>query len=359
MTSSDTMVRSATEPPEQRGLARDGVRMLVATPDGLAHARFADLPRYLRAGDLLVVNNSATLPAAVPGRRDGGQPVSVHLSAVLDDGSWLVELRDPAGRGRVTGAARAEAVALPGGARIRLLERYPDPAATRLWTAAASGTGDAAGYLGRHGRPIRYSYVPQSWPLADYQTVFARVPGSAEMPSAARPFTAELVTALVAAGVVIAPITLHAGVASLEAGEPPLPERFTVPAPTAELVNLTRAGGRRVVAVGTTCVRALETAAVPGPAGTPGGPADGAPVPGGLVRPASGWTELVLGPRRPARVVDGLITGWHEPGASHLDLLQAVAGQALVGAAYAEAGQSGYLWHEFGDSCLLLPSRGR
>ena len=343
MTLSATEIRSATEPPEQRGLARDGVRMLVATPDGLAHARFADLPRHLRAGDLLVVNNSATLPAAVPGRRDGGQPVSVHLSAVLDDGSWLVELRDPAGRGRLTGAARAETVALPGGARIRLQQRYPDPAATRLWTAAASGTGDAAGYLGRHGQPIRYSYVPEAWPLADYQTVFARVPGSAEMPSAARPFTAELVTALVSAGVVIAPITLHAGVASLEAGEPPLPERFTVPAPTAELVNLTRAAGRRVVAVGTTCVRALESA----------------PVPGGLVRPASGWTELVLGPQRPARVVDGLITGWHEPGASHLDLLQAVAGQALVGAAYAEAGRSGYLWHEFGDSCLLLPAPGR
>ncbi len=353
------MIRPATRPPEQRGLTRDGVRLLAATPDGLVHARFGDLPRFLSAGDLLVVNNSATLPAAVPGLRADGRPVSVHLCTVLDDGEWLVELRDPAGRSRVTDAVPAEVVALPGRASVRLLARYPDPAATRLWTAAAGGAGDAAAYLGRHGEPIRYSYVPGGWPLAAYQTVFARVPGSAEMPSAARPFTAGLVTSLVSAGVVIAPITLHAGVASLEAGEPPLPERFAVPEPTAELVNLTRAAGRRVIAVGTTCVRALESAA--GRLAAGGGTADGTDAspghPGGdiAVRASHGWTELVLGPQRTARVVDGLVTGWHEPGASHLDLLQAVAGERLVGAAYAEAERAGYLWHEFGDSCLLLP----
>jgi S-adenosylmethionine:tRNA ribosyltransferase-isomerase len=159
------------------------------------------------------------------------------------------------------------------------------------------------------------------------------------MPSAGRPFTAGLVTDLVAAGVVIAPITLHAGVASLEAGEPPLPERFAVPEPTAELVNLTRAEGRRVAAVGTTCTRALESAA----------DADG------TVRARDGWTGLVLGAGHPARVVTGLVTGWHDPDASHLALLEAVAGPELVRAAYLEAEKTGYLWHEFGDSCLLLP----
>src|SRR5205823_9431625 len=176
-------------------------------------------------------------------------------------------------------------------------------------------------------------------PLAAYQSVFARSPGSAEMPSAGRPFTPELVTDLVVAGVVIAPITLHAGVASLEAGEPPLPERFTVPEPTAQLVNLTRAEGRRVVAVGTTCTRALESAADAG----------------GTVRPRHGWTDLVLGTGHPARIVNGLVTGWHDPEASHLALLEAVAGKELVRAAYLEAEKAGYLWHEFGDSCLLLP----
>jgi S-adenosylmethionine:tRNA ribosyltransferase-isomerase len=199
--------------------------------------------------------------------------------------------------------------------------------------------GDVVSYLARHGRPIRYSYVPRPWPIDYYQTVFARRPGSAEMPSAARPFSTELVSALVADGIAIAPITLHAGVSSAEAGEPPFPELFHVPPATARLVNLTRATGGRVVAVGTTVTRALESAA----------DADG------VVGAALGWTDLVLGPHRPCRVVDGLITGWHEAGASHLLLLEAVAGPDLVATAYREAVEHSYLWHEFGDSALLLP----
>ncbi len=325
--------------------------MLVATPDGLAHATFRDLPRYLNAGDLLVVNTSATLPAAVDGHRNGGGdaggPVTVHFSTPNDDGTWLVELRDDR-FGRVRDGRPGETVRLPAGASVSLLRRYPDPAADRLWVAAvtvprAGGPGGGLEeYLAGHGRPIRYSYVPRAWPLGAYQTVFSREPGSAEMPSAGRPFTAGLVTDLVAAGIVMAPISLHAGVGSLEAGEQPLPERFRVPEPTAALVNLTRSAGRRIVAVGTTVTRALESAAG----------ADG------TVRASEGWTGLVLGPvppARPARVVTGLITGWHDPEASHLALLEAVAGRRLVGAAYAEADKEGYLGHEFGDSCLLLP----
>ncbi len=280
------------------------------------------------------------------GRRGEGTPGEVGPGEVKPgevgpgEETWLIELREGApAAGRVTGAAPGETITLPAGASLTLLRPYPDATATRMWEAAvAAGVGVGA-FLGRHGRPIRYSYVPDQWPLAAYQTVFARSPGSAEMPSAGRPFTAGLVTDLVAAGVVIAPVTLHAGVASLEAGEPPLPERFTVPEPTAQLVNLTRAAGRRVVAVGTTCTRALESAA--GPDGT--------------VRARHGWTGLVLGAGHPARIVTGLVTGWHDPDASHLALLEAVAGPELVHAAYLEAERAGYLWHEFGDSCLLLP----
>ncbi len=142
-------------------------------------------------------------------------------------------------------------------------------------------------------------------------------------------------------GIAIAPITLHAGVSSAEPGEPPVPELFDVPSATARLVNLTRAAGRRVIAVGTTVTRALESAATS---------ADG------VVHRAGGWTDLVLGAGRPCRVVDGLITGWHDAGASHLLLLEAVAGPELVAAAYREAVEHGYLWHEFGDSALLLPA---
>jgi S-adenosylmethionine:tRNA ribosyltransferase-isomerase len=365
---------AAHRPPEARGLGRDGVRLLVATPDGMVHARFGDLPRFLSAGDLLVVNTSATIAAAVDGRRGDGRPVLVHFSSPLDEETpwagtpdglpagervlaegtpaalagegtpgetqWLVELRgSAAATGPVTDAAPGETLTLPAGGSLTLLRRYPGPAAVRLWAASVAVGGAPGAFLARHGRPIRYSYVPDPWPLSAYQTVFARIPGSAEMPSAGRPFSAGLVTDLIAAGVVIAPITLHAGVASLEAGEPPLPERFTVPEPTAQLVNLTRAEGRRVVAVGTTCTRALESAADPG----------------GTIRARHGWTGLVLGAGHPARIVTGLITGWHDPEASHLALLEAVAGQELVRSAYLEAEQAGYLWHEFGDSCLLLP----
>ena len=336
---------AASRPAEQRGLTRDSIRLLVATTDGLAHARFSDLPRYLNPGDLVVINTSATLAAAVDGQRRDGRPVTVHFSTPLDDGTWVIELRQPGpDRSRVTDAEPGETVTLPGAASLTLLFRYPDPAADRLWVAAITGLADGSGgvetFLAAHGRPIRYSYVPDQWPLSAYQTVFSRAPGSAEMPSAGRPFTADLVLDLITSGVVMAPVTLHAGVASLEAGEQPLPERFSVPDSTARLVNLTRSAGRRVVAVGTTVTRAVESAA----------DADG------TVMARHGWTDLVLGTEHPARVVTGLITGWHDPEASHLALLEAVAGRALVRAAYAEVDKAGYLGHEFGDSCLLLPA---
>lgn len=338
------MRHAADRPAEERGLTRDGVGLLVATTDGLAQARFGDLVRFLTAGDVLVVNTSGTLAAAVDGHRADGRPVTVHFSTPLDDGCWVVELRhSDLERRRVTDAKAAETISLPGDASLTLLSRYPDPAADRLWVTSVSEpevTGGVEAFLTRHGRPIRYSYVPDEWPIAAYQTVFSRHPGSAEMPSAGRPFTSDLVVDLITAGVVIAPITLHAGVASLEAGELPLPERFAVPEPTARLVNQARAAGKRVVAVGTTVTRALESAA------------DEA----GTVRPSHGWTGLVLGAEHPARVVDGLITGWHDPEASHLALLEAVAGTALVKAAYAEADEAGYLGHEFGDSGVLLPA---
>ena len=326
----------AGEPAEARGLARDEVRMLVATRDGLAHAQARDLPAHLRAGDVLVVNTSATLPAALPARRADGTELRLHLSTPQGDRRWVVELRRGGERFR---AGRAgETLALPGGASATLLAPYL--AGARLWLAAIdTATTPVVQYLHRHGAPIRYGYVERDWPLADYQTVFALHPGSAEMPSAGRPFTPALVTALVAHGVAVAPLALHTGVSSQEAGEPPYPERYAVPAPTARLVNAARAGGGRVVAVGTTVVRALETVAC----------ADG------TIAAGAGWTRHVVTPAGGVRAVDGLLTGWHEPDASHLLMLDAVAGTQLVVDSYAAALDAGYRWHEFGDVHLLLP----
>jgi S-adenosylmethionine:tRNA ribosyltransferase-isomerase len=336
--------REATAPPERRGLTRDGVRLLVAEPGGVAHRRFTDLEEHLEPGDLLVVNTSATLPAALDARRPDGAPTVVHVSTTLDDGSWAVEPRRPDGPDRSVVAG--EVLTLADGVRLELVTPYPDPdaAVTRLWRARTRPDRAAAEFLAAHGRPIGYGYLAASYPLADYQTVYATQPGSAEMASAGRPFTERLLVRLMARGVLVAPVVLHAGVSSPEKHEPPMPERFAVPASTARLVGTTRAAGGRVVAVGTTVVRALETAADPD----------------GTVRPMSGWTDLVLGPDRPARVVSGLVTGLHAPEASHLLLLEAVAGAELVGRAYDAAVAHGdYLWHEFGDSTLLGGLRPR
>lgn len=333
---------TAPAPAESRGISREDVRLLVASPAGIVHERFRDLPDHLRAGDLVVVNDSATIAGEIDADWRGHGPVVLHLATPLDDGSWVTEVRTP------VDGARAVLDAEPGDAfdadpvGVTLIEPYPRTGSSptgdgnRLWRARVDGPLDE--HLRRHGRPIAYGYLSRRYPLTAYQTVFATRPGSAEMPSAARPFTHGLVTRLVSKGVAIAPITLHTGVSSQEAGEAPQAERFSVPGSTARLVNAVRAGGGRVVAAGTTVTRALESA-----------------VEDGIVVERHGWTDRVVTPADPPRVVSGLITGWHDPHASHLLLVEAVAGRELTQRAYEAAVAEEYLWHEFGDSALLLP----
>jgi S-adenosylmethionine:tRNA ribosyltransferase-isomerase len=327
----------ATRPAETRGLRRDQVRLMVTDREGIRHRVFHDLASELRDGDLIVVNNSSTLPAAVV--IDGD--LVVHFSTQLSGGLHVVELR------RLSGASslphedpRAGRLQLPGGGVIDLLTPYPvGVGSRRLWVATADLGRPLTEYVETWGRPIRYRHTDGPYPLDAYQTIFAMVPGSAEMPSAGRPFTDRLVTALTTQGVAVAPLTLHTGVSSLEAGEDPYPEWFEVPESTAALVNHTRANGGRVVAVGTTVVRALETTV------------DSR----GRSHPGRTWTDLVIGSDHTLGVVDGLITGWHEPESTHLDLLEAVAGRRLLAESYRNALEHGYLWHEFGDSHLILP----
>ena len=326
--------QAAAEPREARGLARDQVRLLVAErgSGALCHHRMTDLPDLLRPGDVLVVNTSGTLPAALP--VDGGA-LWLHLSTRQPDGDWLVELRLPGANGKASTPYRdgrvGQRLALPDGGEAVLRAEY---SAGRLWRAGITARRPVPELLRRYGEPIRYSYVPRRWGLEYYQTVFATSPGSAEMPSAGRPFTDRLVTRLVSAGVLVLPVLLHTGVASPEAHERPYPEFYRVPEQTLATLRQARAAGGRVIAVGTTVVRALESTV------------DG---------PLTGWTDLIVTGERGVSLVDGLLTGFHEPRASHLDLLAAFADPQTLSACYAAALAGGYRWHEFGDMNLLLP----
>jgi S-adenosylmethionine:tRNA ribosyltransferase-isomerase len=325
-----TRLEAATPP-----AVRDEVKLMVARAGHpLVHTDFLDLPGQLAPGDLLVVNASATLPAALPARRDDGTALDLHLSTPdpAHPGRWVVELRRDGRRAR----AANETLTLPGGGTATLLAPYLSPG--RLWIAQLDLPEPVERYLHAHGAPIRYAHETESRPLEDHQTIFATEPGSAEMPSAGRPFTKRALANLRARGVSVQRIVLHTGVSSQERGERPYPERYRVPAHTASRINAARAAGHRVIAVGTTVVRALETVAEPG----------------GSVRPGAGWTSLTVTPERGVRAVDGLLTGWHEPEASHLLMLEAFAGRKLLERSYAAALGRGYRWHEFGDLHLLL-----
>ncbi|MBV9001784.1 MAG: S-adenosylmethionine:tRNA ribosyltransferase-isomerase [Solirubrobacterales bacterium] len=331
----------AHEPAEARGLPRDGVRMLVAhRRDGaIEHRTFSDLPELLAPGDVLVINVSATIPAAVPARRADGSRARVHFATRaphLEDDWRVVEIRSADGR-RPARLRAGERLELRGGAALDLIAPYAS--GQRLMLARFCCALLVDEYLERHGEPIRYGHVPKPWPLDAYQNVYAVSPGSAEMPSAGRPFTRELLSRLVAREIAVAPITLHAGVSSPESHEPPFPEWFEVPEHTAETICDAHHRGGRVVAVGTTVVRALESAA----SGD------------GCACARSGWTGHVVTPDCGVRTVDGLITGWHDPEASHLMMLEAIAGPELLQRSYEAALDAGYLWHEFGDSHLILP----
>jgi S-adenosylmethionine:tRNA ribosyltransferase-isomerase len=347
----------AGEPPEARGLRRDEVRLMVSylDDDSLVHTRFGNLPEFLTAGDTLVVNTSGTMNAALPAERGDGSPLTVHLSTHLPADLWVVELRS-SGYEPVLDGESGEILALPEGVSMVLHTPYLSErrrgveGTNRLWISTLNLPVNPNDYLDRNGSPIRYGYVRESWPASYYQTVYATEVGSAEMPSAGRAFTPELITRLVANGVSVVPLILHTGVASLEDDETPYEEFYRVPPETAAAINASRTAGRRVIAVGTTVVRALETVTDRDDSTHPG----------------EGWTDVFITPERGIRSVDAMLTGLHEPRSTHLSMLEALVGSvseyplSTSGAehlevAYSEALKRGYLWHEFGDLHLILP----
>ena len=320
----------AVAPPERRGVERDGVRMLVTGREKheQIHARFYDLPSFLRAGDLLVVNDSATLPAAISTQRATGDPLTLHVSTMIGGNLWMAEPRG--------GVTAGEELQLPGGARATLLAPA-EPARPRVWYASFQLPLPMSAYLMKYGEPIRYGYVAARLPLSDYQTIFGRIPGSSEMPSAARPFTPRVLHRLQERDVKVAPIKLHCGVASFEKPERPSIERYTVSHETAAAVNRARAEQRRVIAIGTTALRALETA-----------------FQGDEIVASSGWTDVIIDERSSVKSVDGLLTGFHDELSTHESLLHAFLDRELLLSAYDEAAECGYYQHEFGDVHLIL-----
>jgi S-adenosylmethionine:tRNA ribosyltransferase-isomerase len=322
--------REAREPAEERGAGRDDVRLLVTSARGsMVHGRFSELPRFFRAGDVLVLNRSATIAAALTAQRSDGERVQLHISTRLPADLVVVEPRSAK-------VDAQERLRLPGGGLVEFLTPYRD--SQRLWVARLYLPSDFRSYVGHYGQPISYRHAARRWPLATYQNVYANEPGSAEMPSAGRPLTHEMLERLRAIGVEIAFITLHAGVSSPERNEPPFEERYSVPAETADIIRRVHRTGGRTIAVGTTVVRALESSLDAN----------------GRVVASHGWTELVITPERGVSTVDGMLTGFHEPQSSHLAMLEAIAGRDVISDSYAEALDKGYLWHEFGDSELIL-----
>lgn len=330
----------AHEPAELRGLRRDDVRLMVLPRAGGApiHTRFDALGEFLRAGDLLVVNDSRTLPALLRAHDEQGEPVEVRLAHRRSEDLWDVLLLS--GRTHVGHAGMM--LDFGEGLRARVLSRRPD--LPFLWRMKfETCCTELLDLIYRLGEPVRYTYVANALPLDLYQTVYASQPGSVEMPSAGRPLTWELLLRLKRQGIALAALSLHTGLSStrddaVDATHPNYDEEFHVPAETAARVNQTRAQGGRIVAVGTTVVRALETVARDD----------------GTVEAARGWTRLHITAGTKLRVVDGLLTGLHEPQASHLDLLSAFVEPARLQEAYQECLARGYLWHEFGDMNLIL-----
>lgn len=334
------------KPTEERGLRRDEVRLMVShyNNDQVFHTDFYKIDQFLQAGDVLIINTSGTLKAAIAGFLEDGKKVRIHFSTKISADRWVIEIREltEGGTRRYAGSKPGEVVAFKNGGSLKLINAYYDSKQDKhlkLWNAQIQLPIPLEEYLDLYGQAIRYQYIKDSYPQSYYQTVFAQEMGSAEMPSAGRPFTHELITRLATKGVQFAPILLHTGVASLEMDERPYEEYFRVPQSTADLVNWARAQGKRVIAIGTTAIRAIESATDDQE----------------RVVAREGWTHVFITPERGLQVVDGLLTGFHEPKASHLLMLEALTGAAHLDISYRAALEQQYYWHEFGDVHLILP----
>jgi S-adenosylmethionine:tRNA ribosyltransferase-isomerase len=334
---------SCPEPTEERNMHRDEVRLLVTGSNGnIQHSTFKFLDNFLSKGDVLVVNTSATIPAALPLLLPGGSKGKLHLGTKLKEKEWLVEIREITGNRTIRwkeGEAGMQ-FELPSSASVTLKQNfYNNDQWLDLWIADFDIHESMQKYLSANALPIQYEKLNRQYPLSYYQTFFSFHPGSSEMPSAGRGFTAPLIERLLQKGIVFAPVVLHTGVSSLEENETPYPEYMEIDPLTTSIINTAKKQGRRIIAVGTTAIRAIETAL---------NEED-------LVISYHGNTNLFIDENYKMKIADGLLTGFHEPRASHLNMLQSIAGYEHIDMAYREAIKAGYYWHQFGDLHLILP----
>jgi len=341
----DAELLAATLPPERRGVGRDGVKLLLTNSltGAVRHEAFRNLPDHLKPGDLLVLNDSGTLPASVPVRRERtGELIRLHLAPKSRRGTYLAEPRTSDGRHPLPDVLRQGEILSVDAGRICVGRRYD--VRTRLWSLKPETGLDLGRVMTCSGDPIQYPYVAEDLPLEDYQTVYAGPRGSSEMPSAGRAFTRELLDDLARGGVEVVTVTLHTSLSSHEVegdlkDHVLLPEPYWLPDETARAIRGAMKGGRRVIACGTTVVRALASAEGP----------DGRP------RPGHATARAMVAPGNRPSCLAGLLTGLHTPRSSHLALLEAFISPEHLRSAYRAAIEARYLWHEFGDLQLILP----
>ena len=335
----------AKKPPELRGINHDHVRLFVIDRNNRMtyHSAFNHLSDFLRRGDLLIFNSSRTLPASLKTiNYKAQQNLEVRLAEHLPDDCWLVLFLYQNKNHFHSNLKPGLRIEFASGLSATIIERnIHNP---RLWKIKFSANGpELINIFYQIGKPIHYGYISAPLPLEYFLTVFAKDPVSSEMPSAGRAFTWKMLFDLKNKGIDTAFLTLHTGLSSYMNGDPNAgqlvaEEEYFISESTADKIETNKARNGRIVAVGTSVVRVLESCAIQT----------------GKVLPGHAYTSPRMTEGHKLKIADGLITGFHEPEASHLDLLSAFLSPSLIKKSYEEAIEKNYLWHEFGDLCLII-----
>ena len=336
------------KPTETRGIPRDEIRLMVSniSNNHIEHTIFRNIGEYLRPDDVLVINTTGTLNTPLKAMTKDGISVKVHLSSKQKDNHWAVALRK-ATENEIENfhtVHQGEFLALDGGGSVEIIQPYCSKNShqqhLQLWETKIHIEGDLQNYLDENTTPIFPNYIREQYPQSYYQTVFAKEMGSTQLASGGRGFTASLLTRLIAKGIQVVPVLLHIGGGIENIGKPgPFEEYYQVSEVTANTINKARKAGKRIIAIGTTVVRALETVANKD----------------GFIKSGEGKTNKFITPEQGVYAIDGLVTGLQSPKASHLLLIEALTGRQHLEICYQEGIEQSYQWHKFGDVHLILP----